>query len=292
MDHQSKIKFDAVQHYGSYHQTQIQTQTSRLTSDNDAIIISPNVRSSQRPIVRDRGEDRRDADGEEYNNNNHNDDGDDDHGRGRNSNVHWVVRLSPSDGTLFYFDLISGKSQWESPLVRDDTPLHRAVSYGYTTEERVQSLLRSGAKPNARNFCGMTPLHNAVLHAYIQGVESLLLAGANALLTNLWGQTPLHMALASAEALGISSHVKDVAVSIFGFLRSSSSSSSSLSSSSSSSSSLSSSLLRIKDSLGNTCIHLAASIGNLPCLEFLVGLLEVSIMSDGTYVTITICTMQ
>jgi ankyrin repeat protein len=70
-----------------------------------------------------------------------------------------------------------------------NTPLHAGIRY----PEVVELLLKSGARINARNAFGNTPLHLAVADRRV--VELLLKAGADVRAKNYLDKTPLDYAL-------------------------------------------------------------------------------------------------
>lgn len=80
-----------------------------------------------------------------------------------------------------------------------ETPLHRAASFGPTSE--VRELLRAGGNPNARDEDALTPLHRAAMRNPDPVVIRLLIAaGADANARNLDSFTPLHLAGANPSA--------------------------------------------------------------------------------------------
>jgi ankyrin repeat protein len=76
-------------------------------------------------------------------------------------------------------------------LEAEETPLHWAAEHGlYSIAER---LIQNGARANAPDQFGRTPLHRAV--PYPDLVALLLESGAGANTADMFGRTPLHAAL-------------------------------------------------------------------------------------------------
>jgi ankyrin repeat protein len=83
-------------------------------------------------------------------------------------------------------------SEWGS------TPLHLAVRDG--SREVAESLLRAGAKVNAKNDLGVTPLHRAVCESKGNLALLLISRGADVNAADVHGLTPLHWAAADLSA--------------------------------------------------------------------------------------------
>src|SRR5262249_25778371 len=86
---------------------------------------------------------------------------------------------------------------------RRSTPLHYAAD-GYITGpvwdakrqvRTLQCLIEAGAKINAQDKNGASPLHRAVRTRCAAAVKYLIQAGANPLLKNKPGSTPFHLAV-------------------------------------------------------------------------------------------------
>ena len=86
---------------------------------------------------------------------------------------------------------------------RQSGPLHYAADTCLTSPawrapkqvDTIRSLLEAGAKINAQDKNGATPLHRAVRTRGADAVKCLLQAGSNALLRNKSGSTPFHLAV-------------------------------------------------------------------------------------------------
>jgi len=72
----------------------------------------------------------------------------------------------------------------------NNSPLHAAIS-----EKMIDYLISAGADVNAKNDCGMTPLHLAAILRNARVVKSLLKHGADVHSLNDARETPLHVAL-------------------------------------------------------------------------------------------------
>ena len=86
---------------------------------------------------------------------------------------------------------------------RQSGPLHYAADTCLTSPawsarkqiETIRYLLKAGAKINAPDKTGATPLHRAVRTRGAEAVKFLLKAGADPLLKNKPGSTPFHLAV-------------------------------------------------------------------------------------------------
>ncbi len=73
--------------------------------------------------------------------------------------------------------------------------LHFAAEYGSSNGlEVLKLLLTHGAKIEAKNIIGQTPLFSAVIHNNPEGLKILIEHGANVNAQQAGGQTPLHVA--------------------------------------------------------------------------------------------------
>ena len=126
-----------------------------------------------------------------------------------------------------------------------DTPLHGAVSYNYINDDYVQKLLRNGADPNSTDArAGRTPLHIAASQGYFAGMEMLFKAGADPLALDAQGNTVMHHACKGGNgkySVDVASYLKDMGVP-----------------------------LDEQSLTGNTPLHLAAVVGDLPCVQYLL----------------------
>ncbi len=77
------------------------------------------------------------------------------------------------------------------------TPLHMAVFYSHPKTTAL--LIASGSNINAKDRTGMTPLHAAVLVGDLQEVDLLLEKKPEIDTTNEIGLTPLHLAAATGQ---------------------------------------------------------------------------------------------
>ena len=77
------------------------------------------------------------------------------------------------------------------------TPLHRAAYWGRT--EAVEALLDAGAEADARTAVGMTPLHRAARGGQTEAVRALLDAGAEVDARDKDGATPVHLAIGAGR---------------------------------------------------------------------------------------------
>ncbi len=80
-----------------------------------------------------------------------------------------------------------------------DTPLHLAAHF--ENPAAVRALLDGGADVNARNKDDMTPLHEANVHASIASMRLLLAAGADPNARGTYGRQPLDLLLYNADRL-------------------------------------------------------------------------------------------
>ena len=76
----------------------------------------------------------------------------------------------------------------------DESPLHKALFWGYKDMTIVQFLVSRGANVNAKNKYGSTPCHYAALHNIPEALQFLLSKGADVNTSNDGGHTPLHWA--------------------------------------------------------------------------------------------------
>jgi ankyrin repeat protein len=102
---------------------------------------------------------------------------------------------------------------------RQSGPLHYAADTCLTSRAwsagrqlaSIRSLLESGAKINARDKNGATPLHRAVRTRGADAVRCLLKAGADATLKNKSGSTAFHLAVQNTGRGGTGSDKAKVA---------------------------------------------------------------------------------
>ena len=106
------------------------------------------------------------------------------------------------DGTEYYINMRSPKLRFEEVLEYDNdichcgyTPLHMAARYGHTNFGTL--LIRAGAKVDAPDCLGATPLQVAACHNhndFIYVIANPVLGGVNVKSKSSNGSTPLHSA--------------------------------------------------------------------------------------------------
>ena len=104
-----------------------------------------------------------------------------------------LLLMVAEDGVLIKVQTALKKGA--NPNAKDDdgwTPLHYASFKGHV--EIVKLLLERGANPNAKDNIGRTPLHWAAFKGHFKIVELLLVGGANPNAKDNIGRTPLHIA--------------------------------------------------------------------------------------------------
>ena len=130
-------------------------------------------------------------------------------------------------------------------LPSSDTPLHGAVSYNYVSDDYVLKLLREGADPNAPDSrAGRTALHIAASQGYFAGMEMLFDAGADPLANDAQGNSVMHHACKGGNgkySVDVASYLRSMGCPIDAQSKS-----------------------------GNTPMHLAAVVGDLPCVQYLL----------------------
>jgi len=133
----------------------------------------------------------------------------------------------------------------QSTLPASDTALHGAVSYNYVSDDYVLKLLREGADPNAPDArAGRTALHIAASQGYFAGMEMLFEAGADPLANDAQGNSVMHHACKGGNgkySVDVASYLRSMGCPI-----------------------------DIQSKSGNTPLHLAAVVGDLPCVQYLL----------------------
>uniref|UniRef100_A0A6Q2XRB1 Ankyrin repeat domain 52 n=1 Tax=Esox lucius TaxID=8010 RepID=A0A6Q2XRB1_ESOLU len=136
------------------------------------------------------------------------------------------------------------------------SPLHMAAIHGRFT--RSQILIQNGGEIDCVDKYGNTPLHVAAKHGHELLISTLMTNGADTARQGIHGMFPLHLAvlygfsdccrklLSSGQLYSIVSSLSNEHVLSAGFD------------------------INTPDSLGRTCLHAAASGGNIECLNLLL----------------------
>ena len=79
--------------------------------------------------------------------------------------------------------------------VSQRTPLHHVCRSSYADGNHVRALIAAGANVDPRDFCGETPLHEALNHGNIEAALVLIQSGADVNARCMVGRSVLHRAI-------------------------------------------------------------------------------------------------
>ncbi|KAM4613834.1 serine/threonine-protein phosphatase 6 regulatory ankyrin repeat subunit C [Polymixia lowei] len=161
-----------------------------------------------------------------------------------------------TNGALCLELLVNNGSDVNMQSKEGKSPLHMAAIHGRFT--RSQILIQNGGEIDCVDKYGNTPLHIAARYGHELLISTLMTNGADTARQGIHGMLPLHLAvlygfsdccrklLSSGQLYSISSSLTSDHMPSAGFD------------------------INTPDNLGRTCLHAAASGGNVECLNFLL----------------------